>query len=61
LAGGRRSTFTQWYSGFGDCGFVGTTLGRNTRGLVALGPDVVAAVDGDAGGNQVNVAYLRVP
>lgn len=61
LAGGRRSTFTQWYSGFGDCGFVGTTLGRNTRGLVALGPDVVAAVDGDAGENQVNVAYLHVP
>ncbi|MFO0729143.1 MAG: hypothetical protein U1E65_35515 [Myxococcota bacterium] len=58
ILGGRRSTFVQWYQTYGDCGFVGTSIGRNAHHIVALGKDVVAAARGSEPTDPVLVAYL---
>lgn len=59
LLGGRRSTLDLWFEGHGDCGFVSAGLGRNTRFVVNLGVDIVAAARGSDLGEPALVSYLR--
>lgn len=59
LLGGRRSTLDLWFEGHGDCGFVSAGLGRNTRFVVSLGAEAVAAARGADVGEPALVSYLR--
>ncbi len=59
LLGGRRSTLDLWFEGHGDCGFVSAGLGRNTRFVVSLGTEAVAAARGADVGEPALISYLR--